>query len=152
MAGFMLNSPKNQVRYAYKKHVCACFVFKLNEDTNKSKKPCSPKTLLFRQQVQWFWHYFYGYPYPIPTKVYNTWCNNNATFAENYKNVATKSLEWYIFGAHDQIVMISTKSTKFWKLNLTVHGRSMRYSNDIHPPFMKKSIWRQSILYTGYKY
>jgi len=28
----------------------------------------------------------------------------------------------------------------------------MKYSNDIHPPPMKKSICRQSILYTGYKY
>ena len=39
---------------------------------------------------------------------------------------------------------------ELFKLNMSLHGRSMRYSNDVHPPLIKETC-RQSIIHTRYK-
>ena len=51
----------------------------------------------------------------------------------------------YIF-FHDMLPQCFTESIK---LNSTVHYGQTRKSNDIHVPFMKKVICRQSTLYNG---
>ena len=125
---------------------------------------------------------FYSFGYTHLNYCITTWCNNNLAFLENLQNCCNKILRLIYFRNYKsncddiykkhQILIIQDMFKaevccfvyKFFhnklsncfegsfRLNSSVRRRSLRRSDDIRPPLVKKSICRESILFTGSKH